>query len=113
MKLTGFMVKHANETFSSLNVPDFSREILIGRSKECDVPLGDLSVSRIHLRIFNLGDKVYIENKSSSGTKLNGQELVNPMPLVDEDVIEIGDLFLVAKVTSGEDLATQAIRRID
>ncbi len=71
----------------------------IGRSRESDIFLEDLAVSRLHASIVNLGNNNYAlrDEGSANGTKVNGQ-MVNkyqPYPLQEGDKIQLGQTVLV------------------
>jgi pSer/pThr/pTyr-binding forkhead associated (FHA) protein len=74
-------------------------ELSIGRSRESDIFLEDLAVSRLHAKIVNLGSGNYAlkDEGSANGTKVNGQ-LVNKYqtyPLQEGDKIQLGQTILV------------------
>ena len=64
----------------------------IGRSRECDIFLEDLSVSRHHATINELAQGKYelVDNRSASGTFINGQRVAHAS-LNEGDVIQIGN----------------------
>src|SRR6266516_4080732 len=71
----------------------------IGRSRESDIFLEDLAVSRLHASIVNMGNGNYAlkDEGSANGTKVNGQ-LVNKYqvyPLQEGDKIQLGQTVLV------------------
>jgi hypothetical protein len=71
----------------------------IGRSRESDIFLEDLAVSRLHASIVNMGNNSYAlkDEGSANGTKVNGQ-LVNKFqtyPLQEGDRIQLGQTVLV------------------
>jgi FHA domain len=70
----------------------------IGRSRESDIFLEDLAVSRLHATILNLGNGNYAlkDEGSANGTKVNGQ-LVNKYqtyPLQEGDRVQLGQTVL-------------------
>ena len=71
----------------------------IGRSRESDIFLEDLAVSRLHASIVNLGDNNYAlrDEGSANGTKVNGQPVnkYQPYPLQEGDKIQLGQTVLV------------------
>ena len=71
----------------------------IGRSRESDIFLEDLAVSRLHASIVNLGNGNYglKDEGSANGTKINGQLVPkNQMyPLQEGDKIQLGQTVLV------------------
>lgn len=71
----------------------------IGRSRESDMFLEDLAVSRLHASVISQGNGIYFlkEAGSANGTKVNGQ-LVNKYqtyPLQEGDRIQVGETVLV------------------
>src|SRR3989449_658839 len=74
-------------------------ELSIGRSRESDIFLEDLAVSRLHAKILSLGNGNYAlkDEGSANGTKVNGQ-VVNKYqtyPLQEGDKIQLGQTVLV------------------
>lgn len=71
----------------------------IGRSRESDVFLEDLAVSRLHASIINMGNGNYAlrDEGSANGTKVNGQTVnkYQPFPLKEGDKIQLGQTVLV------------------
>jgi hypothetical protein len=71
----------------------------IGRSRESDVFLEDLAVSRLHASIINMGNGTYAlrDEGSANGTKVNGQTVnkYQPFPLNEGDKIQLGQTVLV------------------
>jgi len=51
------------------------KEIRIGRSKEADLLLPDPSVSRIHARIFRVGEQYFLSDTSRNGTFVDGKRI--------------------------------------
>jgi len=64
--------------------------MIVGRSKNADLQVEDPLVSRRHLEIRVEADGVFVENKSTQGSSLNGKPLVGVVSLNPGDVIEIG-----------------------
>jgi hypothetical protein len=71
----------------------------IGRSRESDIFLEDLAVSRLHASIISLGNSSYAlrDEGSANGTKVNGQPVnkYQPYPLQEGDKIQLGQTVLV------------------
>jgi len=71
----------------------------IGRSRESDIFLEDLAVSRLHASIISLGNNNYAlrDEGSANGTKVNGQQVnkYQPYPLQEGDKIQLGQTVLV------------------
>ena len=71
----------------------------IGRSRESDIFLEDLAVSRLHASILNPGNGTYVlkDEGSANGTKVNGQLVskYQTCPLNEGDKIQLGQTVLV------------------
>jgi Inner membrane component of T3SS, cytoplasmic domain len=71
----------------------------IGRSRESDIFLEDLAVSRLHASIISLGNNNYAlrDEGSANGTKVNGLQVAKyqPQPLQEGDKIQLGQTVLV------------------
>lgn len=81
-------------------VYDIRKEVLsIGRSRDSDIFLEDLAVSRLHASIQNMGNGNYTlkDEGSANGTKVNGQLVAKyqPQPLQEGDRIQLGQTVLV------------------
>ncbi len=79
---------------------EISKESLsIGRSRESDIFLEDLAVSRLHASIINMGNGSYAlrDEGSANGTKVNGQTVnkYQPYPLQEGDKVQLGQTVLV------------------
>jgi hypothetical protein len=68
---------------------------VIGRGEDCDLPVNDTSVSRIHAEIHLIEGGKYevLDRDSSNGVRVNGVELKRAILDVG-DVIELGDVQL-------------------
>lgn len=66
-------------------------EMTIGRSRNCNIFLEDLSVSRIHATIRELSNGNYelVDNRSATGTFVNGRAMARCL-LHEGDIIQIG-----------------------
>jgi pSer/pThr/pTyr-binding forkhead associated (FHA) protein len=66
-------------------------EMTIGRSRECDIFLEDLAVSRLHATIHKLPDGGYEieDHRSATGTLVNGMRITR-YRLLEGDVIQVG-----------------------
>jgi pSer/pThr/pTyr-binding forkhead associated (FHA) protein len=71
----------------------------IGRSRESDIFLEDLAVSRLHASIVNQGNGNFAlrDEGSANGTKVNGQPVnkYQPCPLQEGDKVQLGQTVLV------------------
>ena len=71
---------------------EIDRDLVIGRSADCTIPITDTYASGRHLRIAKRGASAYLEDlDSTNGTFLNGDRLTGEVELRGEDVIRIGD----------------------
>jgi pSer/pThr/pTyr-binding forkhead associated (FHA) protein len=64
--------------------------MIVGRSKNADLQVEDALISRRHLEVRVEADAVFVEDKSSHGSFLNGKRLAGVVSLNAGDVIEIG-----------------------
>jgi pSer/pThr/pTyr-binding forkhead associated (FHA) protein len=73
-------------------------EMTIGRSRDCDIFLEDLAVSRLHATIRQLPDGVYEleDHQSVSGTFVNGKAVAR-CRLKEGDIVQIGQSTLTFK----------------
>lgn len=65
----------------------------IGRSIDCDIPLNDTAISRVHIVVSRRWNQIWIEDKNSSnGTFVNGTKIVQgtPVNVVATDKIQLG-----------------------
>jgi len=70
--------------------------VLIGRSDDAELRLGDDSVSRRHARLTLSAGEVSISDlESYNGTRVNGEPISGARELCSGDVIAIGDVVLV------------------
>jgi ABC-type multidrug transport system ATPase subunit len=69
-----------------------ARLLRIGRAPESDLVVPDLSVSRVHAELRNLGDGRYeiADLGSHNGTFVNGQRIDRPTMVSEQDLIGIG-----------------------
>jgi pSer/pThr/pTyr-binding forkhead associated (FHA) protein len=67
-------------------------DMTIGRSRECDIFLEDLTVSRLHATIKECNHAEYeiVDNRSATGTFVNGRP-IKRHKLQDGDMIQIGN----------------------
>jgi pSer/pThr/pTyr-binding forkhead associated (FHA) protein len=70
--------------------------IVLGRSKECDIHILDLKVSRVHCQIDNRDGAFYIRDLNSTNkTVLNRSILESEIKLNLGDIVGIGDTVLI------------------
>lgn len=72
-----------------------SGELVVGRSRQCDIVLPSENVSRRHARIRSGASGLLIEDlQSANGVFVNGRRVFEPLELADQDVIRLGDFHL-------------------
>ena len=72
-----------------------SGELIIGRSRQCDIVLPSENVSRRHARIRTGPSGLIIEDlQSANGVFVNGRRIFEAVELADQDVIRLGDYHL-------------------
>jgi diguanylate cyclase (GGDEF)-like protein len=65
---------------------------IIGRRPECDIRVRERAVSGIHAEIIRVRDTVTINDlASTNGTLLNGLRIRTPMPLVQGNLLKLGN----------------------
>jgi hypothetical protein len=70
--------------------------LVVGRSSEADLPLGDPEVSRRHARFEAERGVVYLTDlQSSNGTFLNGERVYESIELRPGDHIDVGSTRMV------------------
>lgn len=71
-------------------------EMTIGRSRECDIFLEDLAVSRLHATIREVAGGVYEieDHRSATGTYVNGMRITR-YRLIEGDIVQIGTSKLI------------------
>jgi pSer/pThr/pTyr-binding forkhead associated (FHA) protein len=80
---------------------DLLPEMTIGRSRDCDIFLEDLAVSRLHATIRQLADGSYEleDRRSATGTFVNGQRVTRCL-LKEGDVVQIGNNRITFRLVS-------------
>jgi len=65
---------------------------IIGRRPECDIRLRERAVSGIHAEILRMRDVVTINDlASTNGTLVNGMRIRHPVPLVQGNLLKLGN----------------------
>ena len=92
---------HFNNPQSTIQSLELQSGMTIGRTRECDIFLEDLTVSRHHATIeeHTSGDFEIIDNKSATGTLVNGRP-VTRHKLQEGDVIQIGNTRFTFNVSA-------------
>ena len=70
-------------------------EILIGRDLQNDLQLQDDAISARHARIFFSNNLWMLDDsQSTNGTYLNGEKILSPTALVENDIIRCGKVLI-------------------
>jgi DNA-binding NtrC family response regulator len=79
--------------------------LAVGRQVAEGIALRDPRASRRHAVLTKVRGRAIVEDFSSNGTFVNGHRIEGETPLVDGDVVRLGDSFLLVRVTPtvGED----------
>lgn len=78
-------------------------EILVGRSRSCQLVLPDPSISRSHALLIVHGDEVSVKDlDSSNGTYVNAKQIREETPLALGDRLSVGETVLVLEVLEPE-----------
>ena len=87
--------------FSGETIELEERQLSVGRSRNCDVPIKDPSVSRRHAELTPGGGKIVVRDLgSSNGTFVNGRRVAETAELFDGDTLGLGDADLNVRVAS-------------
>ncbi len=85
--------------------------VTMGRSKENDLPIDDLSVSRKHAVLEREGNSFFITDlNSSNGTYVNSRKITEKTPIGMEDIIIVGRVHLSYRLDEAEDGTVQMSR---
>ncbi len=78
--------------YDAKEFPLSGAELVLGRHRDCSIPIDDGKASRRHCRVFSKPDgTVWVEDlESANGTEVNDGEIFSPRKLVDGDLIIIG-----------------------
>jgi pSer/pThr/pTyr-binding forkhead associated (FHA) protein len=70
----------------------------IGRTRDCDLCLSDLSVSRLHAELVRNGDGWLLSDLGShNGTRLNGWLVRETVPVRGGDRVEFGSVTFILR----------------
>jgi serine/threonine protein kinase len=93
-------VESGQRAGKSFEIPPSRRkgELLLGRSRSCQLRLRDGLVSRRHCRLHYDGQTLRIKDlDSKNGTRVNGHYIKDEVPLEDGDVLQVGSVRLVVQ----------------
>ena len=69
--------------------------IIVGRSPSADIVIGAGYVSARHARFSLMGQNLFVEDLgSTNGTTVNGQSILDPVALNDDDIVTVGDVVI-------------------
>nr|MBF0684155.1 FHA domain-containing protein [Pseudomonas sp.] len=88
--------------------------VVIGRGKDCDVPLRSWRVARHHARLYAHDHGVAVDDLGSlAGTLMNGQRIVHSGALAPEDEILIGGYRIRVRKLSGNEAVSMQQNRVE
>jgi len=82
-------------------------EITIGRKEGNSIRLTERNVSRQHAKLARRDGKVFVEDSSRYGIKINGQRVSGPTALANGDILLIGDYQLAFEIDDADQLTTR------
>ena len=89
------------------------KAFVIGRSKQCDLPLEEEVASRQHVEITQVDGTFWVRDlRSRNGTSLNGKKIDDRRPLKDGDEISIGTTRLAFHADANESADEGATRAV-
>ena len=71
--------------------------VFVGRSSKNDIQIKDATISRKQVKLFSLGNKLFVEDlKSTNGTKLNGTRIQpgEGIEIGESDILTMGDTVI-------------------
>jgi len=69
--------------------------VIVGRSAGADIVIGASYVSARHARFTIMGQNLFVEDLgSTNGTSVNGQPILDPIALRDNDIVAVGDVSI-------------------
>ena len=69
--------------------------IIAGSSPSADIVIGAGYVSARHARFSLMGQNLFVEDLgSTNGTTVNGQSILDPVALNDDDIVTVGDVVI-------------------
>lgn len=111
--MTELWLRYINEEGKEKRLLVEKEKFTIGRHSDNDLSIINSAVSRKHIEI-NRFDDIFIvsDNGSSLGTKINGQELTEPVALNDGDELDLGGgLKIRAEILSDESAQAAADKK--
>jgi NADPH-dependent 2,4-dienoyl-CoA reductase/sulfur reductase-like enzyme/pSer/pThr/pTyr-binding forkhead associated (FHA) protein len=94
---------------------DAGQHLVLGRDRECDIVLADITVSRAHAEVFSAPDGFYVHDvQSSNGVLVNSTRIDNPYRLSHGDRLGFGSVlayFIDLQTTSEQFVARQGNMR--
>ena len=69
--------------------------VIVGRSPSADIVIAAGYVSARHARFTLMGQNLFVEDLgSTNGTTVNGQSILDPVALNDDDIVTVGDVVI-------------------
>lgn len=105
--MTELWLRYTDENGKEKRLPVKQEKFAIGRHSENDLSIANSAISRQHLKIERFADIFVVSDVGSSlGTKINGQDLTDPVALKKGDRLKLGDsLELEIELISDDETA--------
>ena len=88
-----YLQTHQENVLEKPTFPLGTSPVRIGRLPECEIAVDRNDVSRIHARILFEDNQYFLEDlKSRNGTFLNGEKVIDKMPIREGDVLRFCDV---------------------
>lgn len=76
-------------------------DVLVGRDPNCKIHIPNDTISAQHARIYLIDQNWWIQDlNSTNGTFLNDEKIEQPCILTDNDLIQVGNVKLIAHTQS-------------
>lgn len=98
------VVRNGPEAGRHIPVTDQPQQI--GRAVDCDIPMRDGAVSKIHAEVALFGDGMIVRDlDSTNGTFIGGHEITAPTAMPVGAMLQVGETLLVHEVRTEQEVA--------
>lgn len=99
-------LKFKDEKDKIKEIPVSGEEFFVGRHSENDLSIADSAISRRHLKIQRFADVFIVSDVGSTlGTKINGEEMLEPTALKNGDRLVLGESVEIEVLLEDENAA--------
>lgn len=105
---TGYITVRLPEKLAGERFP-LSQETTIGSARRCDIVFENCGLEPVHAAVYEKKGEVYLSDYGTrEGSWLNGERLgKKPKPLMEGDLIEMGELALILHLPGKEEECEQ------